>query len=47
MEDHAGILEMHDNPGGGARIILSIPLEQTSPAEAGPLRQTTQSRYGA
>jgi two-component system nitrogen regulation sensor histidine kinase NtrY len=47
MEDHAGSIEMHDNPGGGARIILSIPLEQSGPAESGHLRQSIQSRYGA
>jgi two-component system nitrogen regulation sensor histidine kinase NtrY len=47
MEDHAGSLEMHDNPGGGARVVLSIPLEQAASTEAGPPRQSIQSRYGA
>jgi two-component system nitrogen regulation sensor histidine kinase NtrY len=47
MEDHAGSLEMHDNPGGGARVVLSIPLEQAGSSEAGPPRQSIQSRYGA
>jgi len=47
MEDHAGSLEMHDNPGGGARVVLCIPLTQAATAEAGPPRQGTQSRYGA
>jgi two-component system nitrogen regulation sensor histidine kinase NtrY len=47
MEDHAGTLEMRDNPGGGARVVLSIPLEQAVAVEAGPSRQSIQSRYGA
>jgi len=47
MEDHGGSLDMQDNPGGGARVVLSIPLEQAASAEAGPPRQSTQSRYGA
>jgi two-component system nitrogen regulation sensor histidine kinase NtrY len=47
MEDHAGSLEMHDNPGGGARVVLCIPLKQAATAEAGPPRQSMQSRYGA
>lgn len=47
MEDHGGSLEMHDNPAGGARVVLSIPLKQAATAEAGPPRQSTQSRYGA
>jgi len=47
MEDHAGSLEMTDNPGGGARVALILPIHQASTAEAGSLRQSTQSRYGA
>ncbi len=47
MEDHAGTLEMHDNPGGGARVVLCIPLEQVGSTESAPPRQSTQSRYGA
>ena len=47
MEDHAGTLEMHDNPGGGARVVLCIPLEQAGSTESAPPRQSTQSRYGA
>jgi two-component system nitrogen regulation sensor histidine kinase NtrY len=47
MEDHAGSLEMQDNPGGGARVVLSIPLEQATPDEAASFRQSNQSRYGA
>jgi two-component system nitrogen regulation sensor histidine kinase NtrY len=47
MEDHAGTLEMQDNPGGGARVVLSIPLEQAGAVEPTPPRQSIQSRYGA
>jgi two-component system nitrogen regulation sensor histidine kinase NtrY len=47
MEDHSGTLEMQDNPEGGARVVLCIPLKQTAPAESNPPRQSTQSRYGA
>ena len=47
MEDHYGSLEMKDNPGGGARVALILPLHQASTAEAGSPRQSTQSRYGA
>ena len=31
MEDHSGSLQMQDNPNGGARVILCIPLKQTTP----------------
>jgi two-component system nitrogen regulation sensor histidine kinase NtrY len=47
MEDHAGTLEMHDNTGGGARVVLSIPLRQSAGEENPPLRQSSQVRYGA
>jgi two-component system nitrogen regulation sensor histidine kinase NtrY len=47
MEDHAGTLEMQDNPNGGARVVLCIPLEQAGPVDSTPPRQSTQSRYGA
>ena len=47
MEDHAGTLEMHDNPSGGARVVLCIPLEQSDPVDSAPSRQSIQSRYGA
>jgi two-component system nitrogen regulation sensor histidine kinase NtrY len=47
MEDHSGTLEMQDNPRGGARVVLCIPLKQVAPAEANPPRQSTQSKYGA
>jgi two-component system nitrogen regulation sensor histidine kinase NtrY len=47
MEDHAGTLEMQDNPNGGARVVLCIPLEQAGPVDSAPPRQSTQSRYGA
>jgi two-component system nitrogen regulation sensor histidine kinase NtrY len=48
MEDHAGSLEMTDNPGGGARVVLIIPILQAAPPmAAGTSRQSTQSRYGA
>ncbi len=47
MEDHTGSLEMHDNPGGGARVILSIPLRQATQPEPASPRQSIQSRYGA
>jgi two-component system nitrogen regulation sensor histidine kinase NtrY len=47
MEDHAGTLEMQDNPNGGARVVLCIPLEQAGPVDSIPPRQSTQSRYGA
>jgi len=47
MEDHAGTLEMQDNPTGGARVVLCIPLEQADAVEPTPPRQSIQSRYGA
>ena len=47
MEDHSGTLEMQDKQGGGARVVLAIPLKQTAPAESTPPRQSNQSRYGA
>jgi two-component system nitrogen regulation sensor histidine kinase NtrY len=47
MEDHAGSLEMKDNPGGGACVALLLPIRQTSPVEVGTPRQSTLSRYGA
>jgi two-component system nitrogen regulation sensor histidine kinase NtrY len=48
MEDHAGTLEMMDNLGGGARVVLIIPIQQAaSPMPAGSSRQSVQSRYGA
>jgi two-component system nitrogen regulation sensor histidine kinase NtrY len=47
MEDHSGTLEMQDNPGGGARVVLCIPLEQPGAVESSPPRQSIQSRYGA
>ncbi|HEX4506276.1 MAG TPA: ATP-binding protein, partial [Alphaproteobacteria bacterium] len=47
MEDHSGTLEMQDNPGGGARVVLCIPLEQPGAVESPPSRQSIQSRYGA
>jgi two-component system nitrogen regulation sensor histidine kinase NtrY len=47
MEDHSGTLEMQDNPGGGARVVLCIPLEQPGAVESSPSRQSIQSRYGA
>jgi two-component system nitrogen regulation sensor histidine kinase NtrY len=47
MEDHAGSLEMRDNPGGGACVVLSIPLHQAVLAQDGRPRQSIQSRYGA
>jgi two-component system nitrogen regulation sensor histidine kinase NtrY len=47
MEDHAGSLEMQDNPHGGARVVLCIPLEQPGAVVSPPSRQSIQSRYGA
>ena len=47
VEDHAGTLEMQDNPTGGARVVLCIPLEQADAVEPTPPRQSIQSRYGA
>jgi two-component system nitrogen regulation sensor histidine kinase NtrY len=47
MEDHSGSLQMQDNPKGGARVVLCIPLKQTTPADTNPPRQSIQSRYGA
>jgi two-component system nitrogen regulation sensor histidine kinase NtrY len=49
MEDHAGSLEMHDNPGGGALVVLSMPLEPPASADASPVseRQSLQSQHGA
>ena len=47
MEDHAGSLDMQDNSGGGARVVLSIPLHQPSQAQAPQQKFSTQLRYGA
>jgi len=47
IEDHAGTLEMQDNPTGGACVVISIPLEQADAVEPTPPRQSIQSRYGA
>jgi two-component system nitrogen regulation sensor histidine kinase NtrY len=48
MEDHAGSLEMKDNPAGGAQVSLIIPIHQTSQSPAAvSSRQSIQSRYGA
>ncbi|HLG85729.1 MAG TPA: PAS domain-containing sensor histidine kinase [Alphaproteobacteria bacterium] len=47
MEDHAGSLDMQDNSGGGARVVLSIPLHQPSQAKATQQKFSTQLRYGA
>ena len=47
MEDHSGTLEMQDNAGGGARVVLCIPLEQPGAVESPSSRQSIQSRYGA
>ncbi len=37
MEDHAGTLEMQDNPGGGARVVLCIPLHASRRNRSIPL----------
>jgi two-component system nitrogen regulation sensor histidine kinase NtrY len=47
MEDHSGTLAMQDNPEGGARVVLGIPLKQTTPTQFPSPRQSNQSRYGA
>jgi two-component system nitrogen regulation sensor histidine kinase NtrY len=48
MEDHAGTLEIKDNPGGGACVVLTIPTHRGPPARGAELsRQSIQSRYGA
>jgi two-component system nitrogen regulation sensor histidine kinase NtrY len=43
MEDHAGSLDMQDNPGGGARVVLSMPSEQAESVQPGLTRQSVQS----
>jgi len=47
MEDHAGSLDMHDNPGGGARVVLILPLRQPAAVDAAQSKFGTQFRYGA